>query len=170
MATNAARPPTTSHATYSSASTREHSAQTRLAPNRSLSFPRGTAVAKVMTPAMVSLVEILGRSDFGVFVFSPQDRLRLRQHCFLPVAAWNRDDDHLVRGNPWRQNQSAVVAVGHDHAADQPCRDAPRCAVNELHRLVARLELDVEHLREVLTQVVRGAGLNRTAVADHGFD
>ena len=43
-------------------------------------------------------------------------------------------------------------------------------SVDVLHRLVARLELDVEHLGEVLTEVVRRAGLQRTTVAHQRFD
>src|SRR3954452_23894041 len=39
-----------------------------------------------------------------------------------------------------------------------------------LHRLVAPLELDLERLREVLSEVVRRAGLERTAIPHERFD
>ncbi len=36
-----------------------------------------------------------------------------------------RDDHHLRRGDPGRQDQAIVVAVGHDDAADHPGGNAP---------------------------------------------
>ena len=92
------------------------------------------------------------------------------QHRFLPVAARNRDDDDLPRRDVGRQDQAAVVAVRHDHAADQPRRHAPRRRPDVLQRLVAALELNLERLREVLPEVVRRARLQRAAVAHQRFD
>ena len=97
-------------------------------------------------------------------------RLRLRQHRFAPIAARNRHDDHLIRRDLRRKNQAAVVAVHHDNGPDQTRRHAPRCAPDVLHRLVPALELDVVDLREILSQVVRRAGLQRTAVAHQRFN
>src|SRR2546428_5388087 len=74
------------------------------------------------------------------------DRLSLRQHRLLPVAARNRDDDHLIRRNRGRENQPSFIAVRHDDAADHTGGHTPRRAVHVLHRLVASLERDVEDL------------------------
>ena len=98
------------------------------------------------------------------------DRLRLRQHGLPPVAAGNRHDHHLDGRDARRQHEARVVAVGHDQPADQPRRDAPRRRPHVLQRLVAALELDVEGLGEVLAEVVRGARLQRPAVAHQRLD
>ena len=98
------------------------------------------------------------------------DLLRVRQHGLLPVAARDRHDHHLVRGDPRRQHEPGLVAVRHDHAADEPRRHAPRRPVDVLERLVARLEADLERLREVLAEVVRRPGLQRPAVAHQRLD
>ena len=98
------------------------------------------------------------------------DLLRPRQHRLAPVLAADRHDDDLIGRQRRRQHQAAVVAVRHDDAADEPRRDAPRRAPHVLHRLVARLERDVERLREVLSEVVRRAGLQRAAVAHQRLD
>ena len=60
--------------------------------------------------------------------------------------------------------------MGHDHRADQARGDAPRGGPAVLQRLVAALELDLEGLGEILAEVVRGAGLQRAAVAHQRFD
>mmetsp|Transcript_36659 Transcript_36659/g.77819 ORF Transcript_36659/g.77819 Transcript_36659/m.77819 type:complete len:307 (+) Transcript_36659:821-1741(+) len=52
----------------------------------------------------------------------------------------------------------------HDHHPDRPSGEPPRCLVSELLFMLLRLELDTEHLREVLTQVVGGSGLDGPAV------
>ena len=96
--------------------------------------------------------------------------LALGQHGFLPVAARNRHDHDLIRRDRRRQDQAAVVAVRHDHGADQARRHAPRRGPRVLQRLVAALELDLERLGEVLSEVVRGARLQRAAIAHQRFD
>ena len=98
------------------------------------------------------------------------DLARLRQHGLPPVVASDRHDHDLVRRDARRQHEAAVVAVRHDDGADEPRRHAPGRAPDVLHRLVARLERDVERLREVLTEVVRRAGLQRAAVAHQRLD
>ncbi len=96
--------------------------------------------------------------------------LALRQHGLAPVVAADRHDHDLIRRDERRQHEPAVVAVDHDDGADEPRRHAPRRAPDVLHRLVARLERDVERLREILAEVVRRAGLQRAAVAHQRFD
>jgi hypothetical protein len=93
-----------------------------------------------------------------------------RQHGLAPVLPADRHDDDLIGGDARRQDQAAVVAVRHDHAADETGRYAPGCAPDVLERFIARLKRDVERLREVLAEVVRRAGLQGAAVAHQRFD
>ncbi len=48
-----------------------------------------------------------------------------RSLLVLPI---DRNDDHLLLGQPRRRDQSGVVTVGHDEGADHPGRYAPRRA------------------------------------------
>ena len=98
------------------------------------------------------------------------DLARLGEHRLLPVATGNRHDDDLVGRNPRRQHEPAVVAVHHDGGAHEPRRHAPRCAPHVLDRFVARLEGDIERLREILSEVVRRARLQGTAVTHQRLD
>ena len=94
----------------------------------------------------------------------------LDEICILRLVAQHRHDDDLARRDRRRQAQSIVVAVRHDHAADQPRRHAParRVAIGELSLRV--LELDVLRFGKVRAEIMRGAGLQRLAVLHHGFD
>ena len=82
----------------------------------------------------------------------------------------DRHHHGLHRGDARRQLQAVVVAVGQDHAADQPRGDAPRGLPDVLARALLVLVGDVEDLREVLAEVVRGAGLQRVAVLHQRLD
>src|SRR4029450_10229239 len=95
---------------------------------------------------------------------------RARQNGFLPVASSDWYDHDLIWRDAWRQDQPAVVAVGHDHATDEPCRYAPRRRPGMLQRLVPALELNLECLGKVLTEIVRGPGLERTPVPHQRFN
>ena len=57
--------------------------------------------------------------------------------------------------------------MGHDYRADETGRDAPARRVGVLHRAVLVLELDVEGLREVLSEEVARPGLESLLVAHH---
>jgi len=62
---------------------------------------------------------------------------------------------YLLASDAWWQHQALVVAVHHAHDANGACRDPPRVLEHIL--LLARLRIlkyDLEHLGEVLTQVV----------------
>mmetsp|Transcript_4563 Transcript_4563/g.9404 ORF Transcript_4563/g.9404 Transcript_4563/m.9404 type:complete len:237 (+) Transcript_4563:451-1161(+) len=76
----------------------------------------------------------------------------------------DRHDDHLQAGHLRRKHQSLVIAVHHDHDPNCSLRYAPRVLVGMLAQfpcgVVGVLEGDVEHLREVLAQVVRGGSLD----------
>ncbi|GET87838.1 prolyl-tRNA synthetase, putative [Leishmania tarentolae] len=68
----------------------------------------------------------------------------------------HRDDDHLCRRNARRHHHAAVVTVHHDHHADHTRRQPPAVLPRDQRLLVVLrvLEADVEHLAEVLPQVV----------------
>src|ERR1700757_1213026 len=116
-----------------------------------------------MLPLVDVDAETSGSQSSGEFA---RRRLYLRQ---LRAPA-DRNDDHLVRGESWWQDQPLVVAVGHDDPADHPGGHPPGCGVAqlELSRLV-RVP-DAEGLGEVGAHVVGGSGLERLAVAHHALD
>ena len=91
-------------------------------------------------------------------------------HGLERVAAADGHDDHLVRGQGGRQHEALVVAVGHDHGADHAGAHAPRRGVAELLDPGRVRVLDAEGLGEVGAEEVRGAGLQRLAVAHHALD
>jgi hypothetical protein len=88
----------------------------------------------------------------------------------LGRAPRDRHQDDLVRGQARRQDQALVVAVGHRDRADHARGQAPARGPAVLE-LVDPVEVaDLEGAREVLPEVVRGAGLQRPPVAHHGLD
>ena len=102
---------------------------------------------------------------------------RLRQRFasgddLVPRVRFRRDgqNDDLIRCHTWRDHHAIVIAVRHDECADHARADAPARGVHKLPRVVATEELDVRRLGEVLTEVVRGAGLDCLFVLHHGFD
>ncbi len=106
--------------------------------------PRSSHSANFQPGEFSSLASSLTRTPRAVS--SSRMASAFGQHGLLPVAAWNRHDDHLIRRDVRRQDEAAVVAVRHDHAADEPRRHAPRRRPRVLQRLVAALELDLERL------------------------
>ena len=86
------------------------------------------------------------------------------------VVLVNRHDDHVLRREARRSDKAIIIRMRHDHAADEAGRDAPRRGVGILLSGVLVLETDVTRLGEVLTEVVRGAGLQGLAVLHHRFD
>ena len=79
----------------------------------------------------------------------------------------DRDDDHLVRGEPRGQHEAPVVPVGHDQPADDPGAHPPRGGVAVLEDPLGAREGDVEGPGEVRPEEVGGAGLEGPPVADH---
>ncbi len=68
---------------------------------------------------------------------------------------------YLIFSDPWREDQSLIVRVDHNHDADGARRDAPGVLVDEARLLaLGVLENDVEDLAKVLPQVVRGGTLD----------
>ena len=84
--------------------------------------------------------------------------------------AQHRDDDDLLRGDGRRHAQAVIVAVGHDHPADQPRRNAPAGGVAELLGAFAILILDAGGMGEIGAEVMRGPRLQRLAVLHHRLD
>lgn len=76
-----------------------------------------------------------------------------------------RNYDDLQWRDPGRGDHPLVVSVRHDHHSNRPRRQSPRVLphVEDLARLVGVLDLDVEHLGEVLAKAVRGGGLDSSS-------
>ena len=60
--------------------------------------------------------------------------------------------------------------MAHDHSADQTSGDTPGSGPAQLLFAVLVLKLNAASLREVLTEKVRGAGLQCLSVLHHGFN
>ena len=75
-----------------------------------------------------------------------------------PMAAWrsagHRDDHGLDGGDAGGQHQAAVVAVGHDNAADHAGGHAPAGLVGVVELIVPAGEGDVKGPGEAVTEVV----------------
>ena len=86
------------------------------------------------------------------------------------VLAPHEQHDDLDRSEPGRDAQPGVVAVAHDQPADHPGGRAPRGLPHVLERARLGRVLGVEHLGEVLAELVARAHLQRLAVAHHRLD
>mmetsp|Transcript_31152 Transcript_31152/g.57012 ORF Transcript_31152/g.57012 Transcript_31152/m.57012 type:complete len:321 (+) Transcript_31152:240-1202(+) len=72
-------------------------------------------------------------------------------------------DDHLLRRHAGRQDQPRVVPVDHDHDPDGTRGETPARLPHHLCLPILVLVVDVEHLTEVLAQVMRGGALDGTS-------
>ena len=81
-----------------------------------------------------------------------------------------RQDDDLDRRDPRREDQTVIVAVGHDDAADDPGGHAPARLVRVAQLVFLIRERDVEGLCKAVSEVVAGAGLQGLAVMHHALD
>jgi hypothetical protein len=72
---------------------------------------------------------------------------------------------YLNGGNARRKNQALVVSVHHGEHTQSPGRETPRVlpGVELVSRLIGILELNAEHLGEVLAQAVGCRSLNGTS-------
>ena len=79
-----------------------------------------------------------------------------------------RYDDGLDTSYPWREDESLVVAVDHDHNTDTPGRQTPRVLPDvdfaPTDGVIRVLYKDIKHVRvgEVGSEAVRGGALNTT--------
>ena len=81
----------------------------------------------------------------------------------------DRDDDDLGGGDAGGQHQAVVVAVGHDHAADESGGHAPGGLEGVVGLVVLAGEGDVEGAGEAVAEVVGGAGLEGLLVVHHAL-
>mmetsp|Transcript_4968 Transcript_4968/g.12067 ORF Transcript_4968/g.12067 Transcript_4968/m.12067 type:complete len:440 (+) Transcript_4968:100-1419(+) len=131
-------------------------------------LPAWGMVTLIKLDANARLRELHVEIHCGVFHLVP---LRVRAGS-LQADSHN---DHLEASN-WRwQHQAFVVTMHHGHYADRSLRDAPRVLIRKLlllpRSVIGILELDLEHLREVLAEVVRRCTLNSTPRrGDEGLD
>ncbi len=101
----------------------------------------------------------------------PGQSIRVGHHRLAFVLLLEYRQQHDVgRGRARRHDDAVVIAVGHDHAADQPGGGAPRGGPGILLLLVGRLELDLGGAGEILPEKVGRPGLERLAVLHHGLD
>ena len=126
-------------------------------------------VGKLEAGALVVGVVILhGDAHLAELV---DDGLHLgRDGVELLLAAVDRDDDHLDRGDMGRQHEAVVVGVGHDEGADEAGAHTPGRGPDILGLVVLVEEGDAEALGKVLSEEVGRAALQRLAVLHHGLD
>ncbi|KAH3664938.1 hypothetical protein OGATHE_003753 [Ogataea polymorpha] len=118
----------------------------------------------------VVVSEVGDRTDIGLF----ESRVQLGA-SFVElvlnllrglVSDTNRNDHHLVLSHPWRNDQTLVVGMDHHHDTNNSGRKTPRRLMCIYFRMLWTkrvLNRDVEHLGEVLAEVVRGGTLNTPA-------
>ncbi len=73
---------------------------------------------------------------------------------FLFVVTVNRQQDNMLRGQSWWQDESVIIAVCHNQAADQSSGYSPGSRPGESFFAVSVLEFDFLSLREVLPKKV----------------
>ncbi len=86
------------------------------------------------------------------------------------VAAVDRQDHHVLGGQPRRADEAVVIAVRHDQGTDEPGRDAPGSRPGERFAAGRVLEFDLLGTRKILAEEVGGARLQGLAVLHHGLD
>ncbi len=132
-------------------------ARSDLEPHRdALQFPLAELVAGAV---LVAVVDLHPDQVAGELVFHLVRHLEHR--AALLVGLVDRDDHHLDRGESGGQPQTAVVAVGHDHAADHARREPPRRRPRVLQLALLVEELDVVGLGEVLAEEMGRPALER---------
>merc|ERR1711935_1101220 len=72
-------------------------------------------------------------------------------------------NDHLYFGNSWRQYESLIITMHHDHHSNSSSSDTPTVLMYVHFFSSCRIwvfECDVKHFTEVLPQVMAGGSLN----------
>lgn len=75
----------------------------------------------------------------------------------------NRDDDNLSASNSWWEHKTDVIRVHHDHRPYTSSGDTPRCLPDHFLLLVFVKESHIEHLCEVLSELMRGCSLDSSS-------
>src|SRR5258708_16261046 len=65
------------------------------------------------------------------------------KHGIELFASTDRNDNHLIRGEHWRENETLIVTVSHDDCANHPSRHSPGCAVALLSAAAVHSDVDV---------------------------
>ena len=81
----------------------------------------------------------------------------------------NGNDHHLHGSDSRGKFEPALIAVRHDERADKTCGHAPACLIRIFELTVFVEIFDLKRGREVLSEIVRSAGLQGFAVKHHGF-
>src|SRR5271156_4317326 len=115
-----------------------------------------------------ALVEL--DADSGVHQFLAQPVRAFQDTGFFFVRLKNRDDYQLDGRQARRENQSLVITMHHDDGANEAGGEAPGSGPAVLQHAAFIEVANFERFREVLAEIVGGAGLQRFAVAHHGFD
>lgn len=99
------------------------------------------------------------------FPLQLQTRIINRLVLSLTLTQPNRDNCDLLKGDSGRQDETLVITVDHDHDTQRTGGETPRVLVRvqSTLRLVWRLDGNVKHLGEVLSQVVGSSGLDTSA-------
>ena len=82
----------------------------------------------------------------------------------------DRHDSHLDRCEMGRQDEAVIVGMRHDERTHQASGNAPRGSPYVLLLVLFVEESDVKRLGEVLSEEMRGSGLQRFAILHHCFD
>ena len=117
---------------------------------------------------IVAVIQLDAQVVCGQFLLDSRGRIENSRALGVPLV--DRHDDDLDRRQLGRNDKALVIAVRHDHSADETRAQSPRSGVTMLLLVVRVEELDVECPRKVLSHVVRGARLQRLAVAHHRLD
>src|SRR5690348_235713 len=72
--------------------------------------------------------------------------------------------------NAWWQDVPVVIAMHHDHSANHPCAHSPAGGPAKFLLSIAGLDLDPSRAGEILSEKMRGPGLDRFPVLHHRFD
>jgi len=83
------------------------------------------------------------------------------------ILIGNRDEDDLGLSHSGGDDETLVVTVDHDHGPDGSGGETPRGLPHELLLPGFILKPDIEHLGEVLAQLMRGSALNPTSIGGH---
>jgi len=77
------------------------------------------------------------------------------------IVNWNQNN--LGLRYSWRQNESSVVRMNHDHWSNWSCREAPWSLLNKLFLFIFVGIPDIKHFWEILAKMMRSCSLNTSS-------